>query len=220
MKTRSLWAAALVAGCFAWPAQAAVQGFTGPFAPGTWTTTTTGTITGGSGGTASISNNILTLVGGNGPTTGNSASACVGGVTGFAGPCQINFLTTTVMNPFAFDWTYTTVDSEGPGSDLFGLLIDGVRLQLSDPGGAITQTGHRSVSAGSSFGFYINCTDCIEGAATASIANFQAGAIPEPGTIALLGPGVMFAGGARRRLRASESATAALSSGGGESANR
>lgn len=200
MKTRSLWAAALVAGWFAGPAHTAVQGFTGPFAPGKWSTVATGTIIGGSGGTVTIDPSTLTIVGGNGPTTGNFAPACVGGLTGFPGPCQISFTTTTVMNPFSFDWTYRTVDSEGPGSDLFGMLIDGVRLQLSDPGGAVMQSGHRSISAGSSFGWYINCTDCIEGAATATITNFQAAAVPEPGTIALLAVGVVLAGRVRRRV--------------------
>ena len=79
------------------------------------------------------------------------------------------------------------------------MLINGSRTQLSDPGGPIAQSGHVSVSAGSSFGWYVNCTDCIEGAATVRITNFQAGVVPEPATVALFSAGVLAAGVARRR---------------------
>jgi hypothetical protein len=82
------------------------------------------------------------------------------------------------------------------------VLINGIRVLLSDPGSAINQSGHISVAANNTFGWYINCTDCIEGAATATITNFVAGlAVPEPGTMALIGFGVAAVAFTRRQRR-------------------
>jgi PEP-CTERM motif len=194
-------AAALVAGSLvSLSAHAVVLGFTGLFAPNQWTTTITGNLTGASGGSASINTTTLVLTGGNAisPDPGNFVPACLGAQFGLPGPCQISFTTTNILNNFVFDWSYSSADSSGAAADLFGMLINGTRISLSDPGGAPTQSGHVLVAAGSLFGWYINCTDCIEGAAQATITNFQAGVVPEPGTIALLGLGVIGLMAARR----------------------
>lgn len=206
---RTFVTAALIAGCFATlSAQAAVVvGFTGIFAPNQWTTTTTGNLIGASGGSTNMNSTTLVMVGGDAisPDPANFAPACLGATNGFPGPCQINIQTAHILNPFVFDWAYTTADSAGPGSDFFGMLINGVRIQLSDPGGAINQSGHVTIAANSSFGWYINCTDCIEGAARATITGFRAGTVPEPDSIALLGIGIVGVYAARRERRRSRS---------------
>lgn len=199
---RSTIGMALLAATLALPAHGAVIGFTGPYAPFTWTSTFTGNL-GINGGQTTINNTMVKLNGGDAPSPDpvNEAPACLNATYGIPGPCEVRFTTTVIQDPFVFDWSYTTADQGGPGGDLFGLLIDGVRVQLSDPGGPITQSGHYSATASTSFGWYINCTDCIDGAASATITNFQAGlAVPEPGTIALLGFGVIAAGATRRKV--------------------
>ena len=40
---------------------------------------------------------------------------------------------------YQFHWAYTTQDVDGPAGDVFGVLVDGQRLTLSDPGGAVAQ---------------------------------------------------------------------------------
>ncbi len=193
--------AALIAACIAPQARAAVIGFTGPLAPSQFTTTVVGNLTGRAGGSVDANAARVVLSGGNdvGPNPVGFAPACTGATAGIVGPCEIRFVTTNVIDPFTFDWNYTSTDSAGAGDDLFGVLLDGVRTQLSDPGGALTQSGHVSVSATTSFGWYVNCTDCIEGAAVATVGNLQAGLVPEPPAMALLGLGLVAAGVVRSR---------------------
>src|SRR5664279_589023 len=169
MKSIALTALVAVA-AFCGPAHA---DFTGPDAPANWTTLTTGVLTGSgaSPGSATFTSASLSLVGGN-TVSPISDVSCVGATYGFAGPCQVQ---TTISLPgiYSFHWAYSTADDAGPGGDLFGVLINGVRFQLSDPGGAIAQSGDRTFSASSSFGWYINCTDCTGGAASATITSFN-----------------------------------------------
>lgn len=200
-------AAAAAAVLAAAPASAEIiTGFNGVFAPGQWTTTFSGTLSGASrdAGSAVMTASRLSISGGNasGPVPGSDAG-CLGGIYGFAGPCQVSVTTTRILNPFEFGWSYATSDSSGPGADLFGMLIDGVRMQLSDPGGPITQSGVRSVQAGTSFGWYLNCTDCTDGAASVVVTAFQAGQaqVAAPGSLALLGAGALLGLAARRRRR-------------------
>jgi len=170
---------------------AAINGFTGAFAPGTWSTTVLGNLTGAAGGSASFTSSQLTLVGGNAasPNPANFTPACTGAQFSLLGPCEIDVTTTHIANPFTFNWSYTSADDSGAAGDFFGVIVNGVRIVLSDLGGAPSQSGHLSVLADSSFGWFVNCTDCINGAATVAITNFSAA--PEPAPLALLAIGLV-----------------------------
>src|SRR6476659_2475616 len=113
-------ATTLIALAVAAPAAAEIIGFTGPYAPGTWTTTFTGTLSGGSANAGSVTMTQTSLS----ITGGNSLGGCVGGVYSFPGPCEIRIVTTQIQNPFSFDWAYTTSDLDCPPGDLFGFIQD------------------------------------------------------------------------------------------------
>jgi hypothetical protein len=172
--------------------------FSGPMAPVNWSVTNVGTLTGNvTLGTALFTLRQLVLVG------ADASLGCTGGTYGFAGPCELRV---TVNQPgiYTFDYSYVSFDADGPGGDLFGVIVDGVRVapSISDPGGAVSQAATRSFTAQSSFGFFLNCSDCTGGEATATITSFSVAAIPEPGTLALwLAGGAVLAGVAMRRRR-------------------
>jgi hypothetical protein len=169
---------------------AAAVDFTGPVAPAAWTVTNTGTLVGSATlGSATFTTTQLVLTSSN--AAGDTPS-CAGGAFQVLGPCQLQ-VTASLPGTYSFNWAYQIVDTAGPGGDLFGVIVDASRILLSDPGGAVAQSGARTFAATSSFGWFINCTDCIGGSATATISqfNFTAAAIPEPGTYALLLAGML-----------------------------
>lgn len=158
-------------------------GFTGPADPANFVISSVGTMLGvkpGGASSASYAATGLVLQG------GDSTGGCVGGTYGtLPGPCEVTVLTAQAGR-IEFDWTYTTNDADGPGGDLFGLVVDNTRTLLSDPGGPIGQSGHIVVQAGQSFGWFLNCTDCTGGAAGATVSGFSLVPVPEPGQAWLL----------------------------------
>ena len=195
--------AAFVLSALAGPANA---DFIGALSPGNWTTITTGTLIGSSTtpGSAMFTSTQLTLTGGN-SVTANEAPGCAGGVFGFAGPCQVQ-TTIALGGTYSFNWSYLTTDDAGPSGDIFGFLVGSTLHQLSDPGGAIAQSGSVTFTAPSSFGFFINCTDCIEGSASATVSSLVSVSVPGPIAGAGL-PGLILACGGllgwmRRRKQA------------------
>jgi PEP-CTERM motif-containing protein len=169
------------------PARADIIGFTGPFNPGTWTTTFVGTLNlsaGGGPGSTTMTPSTLTMVGGD--TGMDVGLGCMSG----NGTCEIR-ITHAGAPPLHFHWSYSTVDE--PTFDPFGMLVDGVHLQLASVNGT---SGDVNLSATTSFGWYINCTDCTSGAATAVITAFQ---VAEPASLALLGLGLAIFACRRRR---------------------
>ena len=124
-------ATAMLGLVIAMPAGATIMGFTDRFAPGLWTVAITGTPPSGS---VTETPTTFTLVGGNGPFE------CIGATYGFLGPCEVDVIRTPIAptTSFSFHWAYTTADSAGPEGDIFGMLVNGNRIQLSDPGGPIS----------------------------------------------------------------------------------
>jgi hypothetical protein len=196
MKTIAL--AVLVAG--AGVCASAHADFTGPAAPANWSIVNSGTLIGASPtlGSAVFSPTQLVLSGSN---TLADDLGCSGATYGVLGPCRTS-ATLASSGTFSFHWSYLTADGAGPGGDIFGVVVNGVFTPLSDPGGAVAQSGNASFAASSSFGWFINCTDCIGGAATATITNFAiAQAVPEPETYALMLGGIGVLGLIGRRKR-------------------
>ena len=166
---------------------------TGPVAPGNWTVTNTGTLTGGSPtlGGAAFSSTQLAMTGSNSQSPSGFSPSCAGGFFQTLGPCQLQ-VTANVPGTYSFNWSYATTDTAGPGGDTFGVIVDSTRISLSDAAGANTQSGTESFAAASSFGWFINCGDCIGGSATTTVSQLGfVAAIPEPETYALMVAGVL-----------------------------
>ncbi len=185
-------------------ASPALAGFVGPTDPSHFTVSALGTLIGASPvpGSATFTSTQLTLMGANAvsPSPADQAPACQGGVYSVLGPCQEQAVISGA-GLYSFHWAYTTADDGGPAGDLFGVIVDGSRTTLSDLGGALSQSGDYAVTAASSFGWFVNCTDCIGGAATAVITNFNVASVPEPGSLALVLTAVGGMGAAALRQR-------------------
>jgi len=194
----------LILSAFALPAMAA--GFNGAYDPSQWAVSNVGTLIGGSPtlGTATFGPTSLSLVGSDSisPDPANLATGCTGGEYSVLSPCQIQ-ATIGLAGSYTFSWSYLTSDGDGPPGDVFGVIVDGTRIAISDQGGANPQAGTRTFAALSSFGFFLNCTDCIGGSASTVVSDFVVTTpIPEPSTYALMLAGVAGIGAWRRATRA------------------
>jgi hypothetical protein len=181
------------------------DGFTGALVPGNFSVVNTGVIIGSSPapGTASFTATQLTLVGSDSisPAPATDAPGCSGGVySTLSSPCELR-ATLAWAGTVTFTWAYTTADAAGPGGDIFGVIVDGAHIALSSLGGAVTQGGTRSFTSASNFGWFVNCTDCITGAATVLVSNVSA--VPEPASSALWLGGLAGLAGLRSALRRS-----------------
>jgi hypothetical protein len=171
--------------------------FTGATAPGNFSVSNTGVLTGGalSLGSAVFSATQLVLTG------SSSAGGCTGGVYSTLSPCQVQ-ASINLPGTYSFNWAYVTADADGPAGDIFGVMVGGTRIPLSDLGGAVSQSGTASFVASSSFGWMLNCTDCKGGTATATISNFVFAPVPEPKPVVLMLGGLLaLAVVQRQRIR-------------------
>lgn len=153
----------LCATIMAWPFSAWAD-FSGTYAPANWTTTLQGNPPAG-GGTVDTSNApaSITLNGGDDDCS--------------EAPCYLDYtIEAPATGSVSFHWEYETQDGDGASYDLFLLLHDGTEIQLSDDAGADIQSGDHTfeVTAGQTFGFRLDCTDCAVGPASATISNFIA----------------------------------------------
>lgn len=96
------------------------------------------------------------------------ATDCAKGQYGFSdSPCEVTAKLENTDGSQRYNWTYTTTDASGPGADILGVIVDGTRQALSDPGGPLQQSGTIELSGPAEF--FVNCTDCTGGAASATI---------------------------------------------------
>ena len=182
----------LGAACASLASLPAWASFSGPLAPDQWTVTTGGPSF-ASAVDISAAPAAVTLIGGDDASGGGCPD---GTAPGFIGGCQLSF-TIARAGDYSFDWTYNSADIS-PQYDSFGMLVDGNRIALVANGGDVMQSGSMLVHAGSSFGWYINCSDCTGGAASAVVSNVVA-AVPEPSTYALFALGLAAVAGLSAR---------------------
>ncbi len=167
-------------------AQADQIGFAGLYDPSLWTLSNP---VGGSVDTSGAPGSVLITGGDSGPGGGTTSWTIAAPASGLV----------------SFDWSYLTYDGMGPGWDPAGWILNGGTTQLTDSGGANSQSGSTSfgVVAGDTFGFYVYTIDGIMGPGTITPSNFSApdgAGVPEPATLLLVGVPLVLAG-LRRRSR-------------------
>ena len=81
----------------------------------------------------------------------------------------------------AFNWNYTSHDSDGGYWDPAGYVLNGNYVQLSNNGYSASGSTTVSVNAGDTFGWYESSVDSVEGR-----GEFNVSVVPEPGNLALL----------------------------------
>jgi len=134
--------------------------FSGYYDPANWTTTNTGCGAGSVDATAA-------------PASVTVTGAEVGG---FCSSLITYGIAVQFCGTVNFNWDYTTTDCDGPFYDQFGYSLNGNYVQLTDNGGANTQSGSASVTvnAGDVFAFYIFSVDSYCGAAWTTVSSFSA----------------------------------------------
>jgi hypothetical protein len=193
----------------------AMAGFTGAYAPANWTLTNQfNAITNPLGNTAVPDADPATSI----LLTAHNTSMLDGnGNPTNSGSIQTNLLFTTLAGAagaVSFHWDYLATDSESlffrAGYQLGGqsnlLTLDGTMV-IGDVGGDAHQFGDFSfnVAAGQSFGFFVDSIDSQNGFFDLTISNFtappaaQTSEVPEPGTLALLGLGLVGIAALRKR---------------------
>lgn len=116
--------------------------------------------------------------------------------------------TASAAESVTFNWAYTTYDCCGSEWDPAGYVLNGVYTQLStnsDIEGELDTSGTKTLNllAGDKFGFYVYSPDSILGRGELAVNMTSAAPTPEPGTLLLIGTGLLGAAGAvRRRLMA------------------
>jgi hypothetical protein len=221
MNPKGTYLVAACAALLAWSLPAAAQ-FSGAYAPSQWTTVLEGDPPGGGGpvgvDVSSAPASILIIGGDDASSPGNGKAArgfhakggggCLGpsvpnpegerdgaepsGSIGSFG-CWIDYLTTAQgSGTVSFRWDYDASD-DGPEYELFGYVLNGVFVQLSENQGDVLQDGVATfpVSAGDEFGFRHDCTDCCCGGAFVTISAFSAPLgtppLPEPRAVPAIG---------------------------------
>jgi hypothetical protein len=197
MKMKKLAASAAAGAAVLGVSSTVEADFSGPYAPGNWTT---------SGTQGSLTNNGITLE----MISGNAGVGATGGLPN-VGTLSYTISAVAAGN-VSFDWLVPQGGSPDSGNwDYFGVILNGTYFGPNSVG-ASGQTGlgnndtpegqvssfNFAVNQGDTFGFFIHTRDGGYGPLTAQFTNFTA-PIPEPTSVALLALGSLAGLGVRRR---------------------